>query len=176
MHTAFSVKKLTASAMLLAIGLLLPFLTGQIQGIGNMLCPLHLPVFLTGMICGPFWGTAVGVILPLLRSFLFGMPPLMPTAAAMAFELAAYGLVSGILRAKLPKTLPMLFVSLIGAMVLGRAVWGIASLVLYGFTARVFTWQLFVTNGFVQAIPGILLQLILIPPIVRAAEKAHLPG
>lgn len=172
MRTASSVRKLTATAMLLAVGLLLPFLTGQIQGIGNMLCPLHLPVFIAGMACDPFWGLAVGAVLPLLRSVLFGMPPLMPTAAAMAFELAAYGVLSGWLRRRLPATLPMLYVSLIGAMVAGRIVWGLASLVLYGFTAGTFTWQLFVTNGFVNAIPGIILQLVVVPPIVRAMDRA----
>lgn len=174
MKTRFSARRLTLCAMLLAIGLFLPFLTGQIQGIGNMLCPMHLPVLIGGLICGPLWGMAVGAVLPLLRSVLFGMPPLMPTAAAMAFELAAYGLFSGLLRRKLPKTLPMLFVSLVGAMLLGRAVWGMASLPLYGFAAKTFTWQIFVTSGFVNAVPGILLQLLVIPPIVTALERAHL--
>lgn len=174
MKTNVYVRRLTLSAMLLAIGLLLPFLTGQIQGIGNMLCPLHLPVLICGLLCGPAWGIAVGAVLPLLRSFLFGMPPLMPTAVAMAFELAAYGLFSGLLRGKLPKTLPMLFVSLVGAMLLGRVVWGAASLLLYGFVAKSFTWQIFVTSGFVNAIPGIILQLVVIPPVVTALEKARL--
>lgn len=174
MRNSFSIRKLTLSAMLVAVGLLLPFLTGQIQGIGNMLSPMHLPVFIAGLTCGPIWGTAVGAVLPLLRSALFGMPPLMPTALAMTFELAAYGLFSGLLRRCLPKSLPMLYVTLCASMVLGRVVWGIASLFLYGFTSNTFTWQLFVTNGFVKAIPGIILQLIIIPPIVRALDKTHL--
>ena len=174
MRTSLSVRRLTLSAMLIAVGLLLPFLTGQIQVIGNMLSPLHLPVFICGLLCGPAWGLAVGAILPLLRSVLFGMPPLMPTAASMAFELAAYGLFSGLLRAKLPKTLPMLFVTLAISMVLGRVVWGFASLFFYGFADRVFTWQIFVTNGFINAVPAVILQFIVIPPIVRAVENAHL--
>ena len=174
MRNNLSVHKLTLSAMLVAVGLLLPFLTGQIQGIGKMLSPMHLPVFIAGLTCGPVWGAAVGAVLPLLRSMLFGMPPLMPTAFAMTFELAAYGLFSGLLRQLLPKTLPLLYVSLCASMVLGRIVWGIASLFLYGFMDNVFTWQLFVTNGFVNAVPGIILQLVIIPPIVRALEKTHL--
>ena len=76
-----SVRRLTLSAMLLAIGMLLPFLTGQIQHIGNMLCPMHLPVFICGMVCGPYWGLAVGAVLPVLRSMVFGMPVLMPWPA-----------------------------------------------------------------------------------------------
>lgn len=169
-----NVQRLTFSAMLLAVGLLLPFVTGQIRGIGNMLCPMHLPVFIAGLLLGPACGFAVGAVLPLLRSFLFGMPVLMPSAAAMAFELAAYGFFSGLLRRKLPNTLPMLYGSLIASMVIGRVVWGIASIPLYGFAAKSFSWQIFVTNGFLNAIPGIVLQLVVVPPIVRALERAKL--
>ena len=170
----FSVRRLTASAMLLAAGLLLPFLTGQIQGLGRMLAPLHLPVYICGMICGPFWGLLLGVILPVLRSALFGMPPMFPVAVTMAFELAAYGFIAGLLREKLPKTLPMLFVSLIVSMLLGRVVWGLASLILLGFTPNSFTWQAFITGGFINAVPGLILQLIVVPPVVRAVEKSKL--
>ena len=169
-----SVRRLTISAMLLAIGMLLPFLTGQIQHIGNMLCPMHLPVFICGMVCGPYWGLAVGAVLPVLRSMVFGMPVLMPMAFAMAFELAAYGLVSGLLRKKLSKTLPMLYVSLIAAMLIGRVVWGLASIPLYSFAAKSFGLKLFITNGFINAIPGIILQLIAVPAIVRMLEKSRL--
>ena len=174
MRSSLSVRRLTLCAMLVAVGLLLPFITGQIQIIGNMLSPMHLPVFIAGMLCGPVWGLAVGAVLPLLRSFLFGMPALMPSAAAMTFELGAYGLFSGLLRARLPRNTPMLYATLCISMVLGRIVWGFASLFLYGFIDRAFTWQLFVTNGFMNAIPGIILQLIVIPPIVRALERTHL--
>ena len=174
MRSSLSVRKLTLSAMLVAVGLLLPFVTGQIQVIGSMLSPMHLPVFIAGLLCGPVWGLAVGAVLPVLRSMLFGMPPLMPTAAAMTFELAAYGLFCGLLRKALPKTLAMLYASLCVSMVLGRVVWGFACLFFYGFVDKSFTWQLFVTNGFVNAIPGIILQLIVIPPIVRAVENARL--
>ena len=174
MKDTASARRLTLSAMLLAVGMLLPFLTGQIQHIGNMLCPMHLPVFVCGMICGPRWGFAVGMVLPLLRSIGFGLPVLVPAAVCMAFELAAYGLVSGLLRKHLPKTLPMLFVSLIAAMLLGRLVWGVVCIPVYGFVSKSFTWQIFVTNGFVNAIPGMILQLVAVPAIVRALEKAKL--
>lgn len=172
MRNSVSIRRLTLSAMLAAVGLLLPFVTAQLRPLGNMLCPMHFPVFVCGMFCGPLWGLAVGAIVPLLRSALFGMPPLMPGAAAMAFELAAYGLFSGLLRARLPKTTPMLYVTLGVSMVLGRIVWGCASLFFYGFAAQSFTWQIFLTNGFLNAIPGIALQLLLIPPVVRALERA----
>ena len=172
MKNSLSVRRLTLSAMLLAVGLLLPFLTGQIQQIGNMLCPMHLPVFICGMVCGPAWGLAVGVVMPLLRSALFGMPVMMPAAAAMAFELAAYGFVSGFLRRRLPRTLPMLYAALIAAMIVGRIVWGVACIPLYGMAAKSFTFQLFIANGFINAVPGIILQLLVIPPIERAVPAS----
>ena len=174
MKNKLSVRRLTLSAMLLAVGMLLPFLTGQIQHIGNMLCPMHLPVFICGMIWGPWWGLCVGAVLPLLRSMVFGMPVLMPAAVAMAFELAAYGFVSGFLRRRLPKTLPMLFVSLVSAMVLGRIVWGLVSVPVYGLANKAFSWQIFMANGFVNAVPGIILQLVAVPAVVSALEKARL--
>ena len=90
-------QKITLSAMFIAIGIVLPFFTGQIRQIGSMLLPMHLPVFLCGLICGWQYGAAAGFILPLLRSFLFGMPPMYPMAAAMSFELATYGLVAGLM-------------------------------------------------------------------------------
>ena len=82
-----NIQKLTYSALYLAIALVLPFLTGQIPQIGSMLCPMHIPALLCGFVCGWGWGLAVGFIAPLLRSVLFGMPDIFPTAVSMAFEL-----------------------------------------------------------------------------------------
>ena len=90
-------KDLTLTAMFLALGLVLPFLTGQIPQIGNMLLPMHIPVFLCGLICGWRYGAILGFILPILRNAVFGMPVLFPTGIAMAFELMTYGLVAGFL-------------------------------------------------------------------------------
>ena len=86
-----STRKLTLSALFLALGLVLPLITGQIPQIGKMLLPMHIPVLLCGMVCGWPYGLAVGAVMPLLRGLLFGMPVLYPTGIGMAFELAAYG-------------------------------------------------------------------------------------
>ena len=91
------VKKLVLAGMFLALGMILPFITGQVPQIGNMLCPMHIPVLLCGFICGWQYGLVVGFITPLLRSFMFGMPPVYPTAIVMAFELMTYGFLSGFL-------------------------------------------------------------------------------
>ena len=92
-----TVKRLVYSALLLALALVLPFLTGQIPQIGSALSPMHIPVLLCGFVCGAPWGMAVGLIAPIMRSLLFQMPPMWPTAFAMAFELAAYGFATGLL-------------------------------------------------------------------------------
>ena len=96
------IKKMTLSAMFLALAFVMPFLTGQIPQVGSMLCPMHIPVLLCGFFCGAPWGMLVGFAAPLLRSFTLGMPPMFPTAFCMAFELATYGFVAGWLHGKLP--------------------------------------------------------------------------
>ena len=165
-------KKLILSAMFLALGLVLPFFTGQIREIGNKLLPMHIPVLLCGFVCGPQYGLLVGFITPLLRSLLFSMPPL-PRAIGMAFELATYGAVTGLLYRKLPKSKARIYISLLIAMVAGRLVWGIVSILIYGIEGSAFTWQMFAGGAFLNAIPGIVVQIILIPVLMLALEKAR---
>lgn len=168
--------KLVIAAALLAIGMVLPFLTGQIQVIGNKISPMHLPVLICGFVCGWQYGLAVGVVLPILRSLTLGMPPLMPTAAAMAVEMGVYGLVTGLLYRMLPKKNVTIYISLIAAMLCGRVAWGAASVLLYGLagTGKAFTWQMFMGGAFINAIPAIILQLVVVPAIVIALRKANL--
>lgn len=168
-------KKLILSAMFIVIGIVLPFFTGQLQQIGNMLLPMHLPVFLCGLICGWKYGMAVGFILPLLRSVSFGMPPLFPIAIAMSFELATYGLVAGLLYEKSHwKCIKALYRSMIIAMISGRIVWGIVEIVLLGIGDNGLTWQLFFSGTIFNAIPGIVVQLTLIPTIMIILNKTKM--
>lgn len=168
-------KKLTLSAMFIAIGLVLPMITGQIRQIGNMLLPMHIPVFLCGLICGWQYGLTVGAVLPLLRFALFGRPLLYPAAIAMTFELAAYGFAAGFLynRPK-QKCVITLYRSMILAMLAGRAVWGVAEIVLLGLSGSAFTWQAFLAGAFLNAIPGIIIQLTLIPALMVVLHKTQL--
>ena len=163
--------KLTLSALFLALAYVLPFLTGQIPEIGAMLCPLHIPVLLCGFICGPTWGAAIGFIAPLLRSLTLGMPPLFPTAVCMAFELAVYGLMSGLLYKLLPKKKPYLYVSLLAAMLAGRIVWGAAMYICLAASGGSFTLAAFIAGAFTNAIPGIVVQIVLVPILVMVIDK-----
>ena len=171
-----AVFRLTASALCLAAAYLLPFLTGQIQQIGKMLCPMHLPVLLCGMICGWQYGLAVGIMggIPTMRERSSGA--IKPTAVAMAFELAAYGVIAGLLCRALSKKSAWIYVSLIGAMLGGRIVWGGVSYLLAGLTHGEFPFSAFLAGAFINAVPGIVLQLVVIPPAVLALRKAGLTG
>jgi len=172
--SSLQVRRLTYAALFLAVAMVLPFITGQIPEIGSMLSPMHIPVLLCGFMCGWPWGLAVGFVAPLLRSVVFGMPAMFPGAVSMAFELAVYGALSGWLRRVLPRTRPMIYVNLVMSMLAGRIVWGIARLVLAGLTGNSFTWALFLAGAFTNAVPGIVLHIVLIPILVMAMERAGL--
>lgn len=168
------VQKPVSSALCLGLCLVLPLLTGQIQQIGNMLLPMHIPVLLCGFVCGPLWGAVVGFIAPLLRYLIFGMPVIFPTGISMAFELATYGLLSGLLYRCLPKKSLWLYGSLIGAMIGGRLSWGLVRFILAGLTNTSFPFSMFLAGAFTEAIPGIIIQLILVPVVLMALKKARL--
>ena len=171
MKTRTEIKRLILSAMFLALAFVMPFLTGQVPQIGSMLCPMHLPVLLCGFFCGPIYGVAVGAIAPLMRSFMLGMPPMFPTAFCMAFELAAYGFVAGWLYNKLEKKKVNVYLSLFGAMIIGRIIWGMAMFCCMGFDVSKFGFSAFMAGAVLNAVPGIVLQVLLIPALVIALEK-----
>ena len=163
--------RLTYSAICLALCLVLPFLTGQIPQIGSALCPMHLPVLLAGFLCGPWWAAAVGAVAPLLRHAMFSMPPIL-TAIAMAFELATYGLVSGLLWRKSKKNTAAIYFCLLVAMIAGRLVWGAARYAFAGLSGSSFPLSAFFTGAVTNAIPGIIVHILLIPVLVLALRKA----
>lgn len=165
---------LAFAAMFLALAFVMPFLTGQIQQIGNMLCPMHIPVILCGFVCGGPWGLMVGFIAPFLRSLILGMPPMYPNAFAMAFELAAYGFLSGFLYRAFPKKKGYIYCSLIISMIVGRLVWGAVQFVCMGFDYSRFGFAAFLTGAVTNAVPGIVLQIILIPVAVMLLEKTRI--
>lgn len=166
--------RMVLAAMFLALCMILPFLGGQIQPILNKFSPMHFPVMICAIVCGWKYAAVIGFVAPLLRSVIFGMPPMLPTAAAMAFEMAAYGVVIGLLYRLLPKKTNYLYVALVAGMIVGRVVWGVVSVPLYGMVSKEFTVMTFLMGAFINAIPAIILQLIIIPAIVIALQKAGL--
>lgn len=163
--------KISLASLFLALAYVMPFLTGQIPEIGSMLCPMHIPVLLCGFICGWPWGLAVGFIAPFFRSLTLGMPPFFPTAVCMALELAAYGAVSGLMHKTLPKKKQYIYCSLIIAMIIGRLVWGSAMFVCMGIKGEGFTVSAFLSGAILNAIPGIIVQIVLIPLLVMVLDN-----
>lgn len=166
MRKQISLLKMILSALFLALAYVMPFLTGQIPEIGSKLCPMHIPVLLCGFICGWPWGLAVGFIAPLFRSVTLGMPMLFPGAVSMAFELAAYGFVAGLMHKLLPRKKLYVYCSLLTSMIVGRLVWGAAMYVCMGIKGGSFTFSAFLAGAFTNAVPAIIVQLLLIPIIV----------
>ena len=165
MNPHSTTRSLVLAALFLALAFVLPMITGHVPQVGNMLCPMHFPILLCGFVLGGPWGLSVGFIAPLVRSVLFGMPP-------MFFELAAYGLVSGVLWRNVKHTVPMMYASLVTAMVAGRLVWGAVRFVLAGLTGSSFPFSAFLSGALLTAVPGIVAQLVLIPLILIALQKA----
>ena len=175
-QTDGAVRRLSLSALCLALCLVLPFLTGQLPQLGSALCPMHIPVMLCGFLCGGPWGAAVGLVAPLLRGALFHTPELFPRGIAMAAELATYGLVSGLLYRRLPGRWLKLYGALLPAMAAGRVVWGTVRYVLAELSGSEFSMAMFWAGALFQAVPGIVLQLVLLPALVLGLERAGLAG
>ncbi len=166
-----NIRKTVISAMFLSIGIVLPFLTGQIKEIGDTLLPMHIPVMLCGLVCGYQHGFIVGLVLPLLRAVTVGMPPVYPNAVWMSVELATYGFVIGFLYFTFnKKQLWWLYCCLIISMVCGRITWGITKAVLMGVSGKTFTFHAFIVGGFIDSLPGIILQILLIPTVIKLKD------
>lgn len=161
------------SALCLALCYLLPNFTGSIPQIGSMLLPMHLPVLLCGFLCGAPWGLAVGFIAPIMRSALVGMPVMYPMAVSMAFELAAYGFFAGFLHRRLPRNIGGIYGALILSMIAGRLVYGAVQMAILLPGGGSYTLAMFMASTLTGSIPGILIQLLIIPPLVRAVEKSN---
>lgn len=149
-------KNIILTALFIALTLVLPFITMQIPQFGKMLTPMHFPVIIAGIILGPIYGALVGIISPLLRMTIFGMPPLL-MAICMTFELFTYALVTGLLRNKLN-----IYLNLVIALILGRIVYAAVAMLIM---KTPFFPTLLTT--FTSAIIGIILQFVLIPQIVK---------
>lgn len=169
-----SVRPMAFAAVCLALAYILPNFTGNIPQIGSMLLPMHLPVLLCGFLAGGPWGAAVGFVAPLLRSLVFQRPVFFPSAVAMAFELATYGLVAGLASLRLGRGPAGRYAALVCAMLCGRVIWGIVMAILSLSGGAEFSLSIFIAGAFLNAVPGIVLQLVVVPALVMALDKSRL--
>ena len=160
-------KNLVYSALLLSLGVVLPSITHTFGILGTVFLPMHIPVFLAGIIIGPVYGACLGLILPLLNHFILGMPPV-PMLYIMIFELLTYGLISGRLFKKTKK----IFLSLIASMISGRVVGAlVASILFYALGLSKIPTSAWIYGSFVTGLPGIIIQLLLIPIVSKMVIK-----
>lgn len=164
--------RLAFAGVCLALCLLLPFLTANSQTLGNILCLMHIPVLLCGLVCGWQYGLAVGVTAPLVRNLLFGMPPFPTVAVPMMAELAVYGLLTGLLCRLFPRKIGFLYLNLTASLVLGRIASVLAKYCLYAWNETQFSLPTVLKLNFVTTLPGVCLQLVLIPTVLYALTKA----
>lgn len=169
-----SVKELIMSGLFIALGIVLPIIFHMI-GAGTVFLPMHIPVLLSGFFVGVPFAIAVGILTPLLSSLLTGMPPMFPVLPFMMFELGTYGAITSLLYRKLTWNMYLrVYLSLIGSMIAGRisaamAVWGLATF----FAAKLPGPIVFITSAIVTGVPGIIIQLAIIPIIVVVIYNAY---
>lgn len=168
-----SIKKMVITALFIALGIVLPLAFHAIPNAGLILLPMHIPILLCGIICGFPYGLACGLITPALASLLTGMPPVF-ILPAMLCELATYGLISSLLikYVRLKNIYTRIYVALIGAMLIGRVIFGALNALI--FSAGEYTMEIWLSAAFVTALPGIAIQIVIIPVIIIVLQKANL--
>ena len=166
-------KQLVLTALFVALGVVLPQAFHTIPNAGSIFLPMHIPVLIAGFATGPVYGLICGLLTPLLSHLIFSMPPA-PVLPGMLCELAMYGLMTGLLNkvVKIENNLVKNYVVLIGAMLCGRITYGILNALV--FKAGNYSMQAWISAALVTAIPGIIIQLVLIPILVDRLQKANL--
>ena len=168
-----STRNMILAGLFVALGIVLPFFTGKIGELGRALLPMHIPVLIAGFVSGWPYGLAVGLITPFLSSFTTGMPPV-PMATTMTFELAAYGFLTGLLYKLFPKKDIYVYPALLLSMLGGRLVLAAANLIMMGLQGEAYTFKAFMAGAFLNAIPGIIIQIVIIPLIIIGLKRSGL--
>lgn len=166
-------RRMVMSALCIAMGIILPMAFHAIPNAGSIFLPMHIPVLLCGLVCGWKYGLIVGLLTPALSSLLTGMPPA-PILPGMVCELGTYGLLSGVLTSKIKTDRRSLglYAALICAMLAGRVLSGALNALI--FRAGDYSLTIWLTASFATALPGIVIQLCVLPWLVLALEKAKL--
>lgn len=164
-----SIYQLVLSGLFIALGIILPIIFHAFGGAGSIFLPMHIPVLLAGIFLNIPFAILVGVLTPLLSSIFTGMPPAFPMLPIMIVELPVYAMSIGII---LQRTKYNLYLGMIFSMVMGRLAAGVVVFILVSlFSAKLPGPFIFIKGAIITGLPGILIQLILIPALVMAIEK-----
>lgn len=156
-------KKIVLSGLFIAFGIIFPMIFHTVNLAGPIFLPMHIPVLVAGFLLGPICGAIVGILTPILSGFMTGMPPIIPVMPIMAFELCAYGLITGFLFKKTNQ----IYISLVGAMIGGRLFALLGAYIVSITIAPQVSPMMFVFGSLAKAIPGMIIQLIFIPILVK---------
>ncbi len=163
-------KDLTISALFIALGVILPMFTHYVAA-GNIILPMHIPVLIAGLILKPRYALIVGTLTPIVSSVLTQMPPIFPMLPIMVFELAAYALIASILKHKYNLSI---YIILIISMICGRIIAAlVAQVLIVGFNAPFENGLAFITAAITTGYIGIIIQILIIPPIVKTINKHY---
>lgn len=173
MQKMSNVKKSIITAVCIALCYVIPLMFHGIQNAGSIFCPMHIPVFICGLICGWQYGLLCGIAGPALSSALSGMPPV-AILPSMMVELAVYGTAAGLMMklVRTKSTYADLYISLIVAIVCGRVLAGLAKALI--FARGSYSMSAWIAGSVVTSWPGTVIQLVFIPTIVFALMKSHL--
>lgn len=173
MQKMSNVKKSIITAVCIALCYVIPLIFHGIQNAGSIFCPMHIPVFICGLICGWQYGLLCGIAGPALSSALSGMPPV-AILPSMMVELAVYGTAAGLMMklVRTKSTYADLYISLIVAIVCGRVLAGLAKALI--FARGSYSMSAWIAGSVVTSWPGTVIQLVFIPTIVFALMKSHL--
>ncbi|CCX71533.1 putative uncharacterized protein [Firmicutes bacterium CAG:555] len=173
MRKMSNVKKSIITAVCIALCYVIPLMFHGIQNAGSIFCPMHIPVFICGLICGWQYGLLCGIAGPALSSALSGMPPV-AILPSMMVELAVYGTAAGLMMklVRTKSTYADLYISLIVAIVCGRVLAGLAKALI--FARGSYSMSAWIAGSVVTSWPGTVIQLVFIPTIVFALMKSHL--
>lgn len=163
-------KKIVYCGVFIALGIIIPQIFHFIGGpaLGGVFLPMHFPVLAAGLLGGPLVGLFTGILSPLLSSGITGMPPV-PRLWFMILELGAYGMIAGFLYYKMRKNLML---SLIISMIAGRILYGAAFIILINFFGVDLPAGLGVTASLAKGIPGMVLQVIILPILIKTLERS----
>lgn len=163
-----NIKKITYTAFFIALGIVIPQLFHLIGGptTGMTLLPMHIPVLLGAFLLGPSSGVVIGMT-SVLVGLMIGMPT-MPMALFMFFELSTYGFVAGFLgRNKRMNIYLVLLISMIsGRLVSWTTMKFVIGVLSIGLPPIFGTIAIYITG-----IPGAVLQILIIPPLLNVLRR-----
>jgi riboflavin transporter FmnP len=161
-----STRDLILGGLFLALGIIVPYIFHTTGIAGQVFLPMHIPVIIGGFFLNPGFAAVVGLLTPISSSVITGMPILYPIAIVMAFELMVYGITVSLLKKKLD-----IYYTLIFSMIFGRLAAALAVFTLQQFIGLKMNYLVYIKGAIITGLPGIVIQLILIPVIVRALKR-----